>query len=363
MNNLTYYIAKSDPSSLIRRSGLDEVRFRLITEGADPDYSELVIFSKLFGMSISKLLADYSSRNETAALFRKQQGSQETGTLIDKISILVDGIMDYSPSKSVDLSKIGSGINSFENAEETARKFREIFLDNNQLDSITALPELLANLGVIIQVTELGEKVDGSCARVQGVNFIFLSPRFPGRMLMSLAHELGHLINHIGKESFIVIEPQNSNEYKINRLQEDFATHFASSLLLPAQGVARTIVSIRQFFKIELSKPVGDIEIIYIAHYYGLSFEATAQRLEILGLIPKGGAFSLSDRVKKDYGSPEKRAKELQLTDRDEINFKVLPQTLLKNVFAGLDNGDYSIGQICQNLNLTISELHNLHQN
>lgn len=364
MNNLLYHITNTDQSLILRRTGLEEYRLKQIQDDvAKVSYPELVLFSKVLGLPVSALLSEHNAVGEIATLFRKQQGSAKNPVLVDKISFLIREILEFLPSKSVDLSRIGTGVNNYENAEEIAKNFRSLFLEGNHFEAFTSLPELLAKLGVIIQVVELGEKVDGSCARVNDINFIFLSPRFPGRMLMSLAHELGHLINHTGKDSFLVLHTQNSSDKRKFQLQEDFATHFASSLLLPSKGIAQLITSIRQHFEIDSSKAIGDIEIMYIARYYGLSFEATAQRLEILGLIPEGGAYSLTVRIKQDYGSPEKRAKELNLIEREEINFKILPDFLLDKILNGLNNGEYSIGQICQVFNLTISELNSLNNN
>lgn len=102
-----------------------------------------------------------------------------------------------------------------------------------------------------------------------------------GNQLFSLVHEYGHFIFH--KERLGVI----SFEKERNTLDERLANYFASEFLMPENAVS-DIFNIR----IKNGKELGAEDIIYLADYFGASFQAMVYRLNNLKL--------LSDSKKKE---------------------------------------------------------------
>ena len=108
-----------------------------------------------------------------------------------------------------------------------------------------------------------------------------------------------------------------------------------------------------------MGNPISDIELIYLSHFYGVSFDVAAMRCEILELLPTGGASSLSKYISEHFGNPEKRAKELGITDRGQINFPPLANFIYKNINKLIEEGVYSVGKISDMLDIPIKEILN----
>jgi len=176
-------------------------------------------------------------------------------------------------------------------------------------------------------------------------------------MLFTLAHEVGHIIaHHRDQTSFGNIDFENQSTSKKTREEEVFAFAFASDLLLPVEGVANALKYIRKQFKIEVDF-LTEFEIHYISRIYGVSFEVAALRCENLGFMTDGAAFSLSESLKKEYGSPEKRAEQLQMPPRPEIIFPKVSNNLMKAVIDEIVKGELSIGRAAEILAISSSEL------
>jgi len=188
--------------------------------------------------------------------------------------------------------------------------------------------------------------------------FIFVSPRFAPRMLFTLAHEVGHAVqgDFAGGEPIFDLPSDIGNVNK-SKARERGADRFASEFLLPEIALASFLHELREQLGIGKDEQLGDIEILYMAIFFGLSFDATAMRCENLGLLPKGGAFSLSSHVKKNHGSPEKRAVSLGLPERPELYFPQLGGLLLDNIEQAISLGDVSSGWVSENFDISISQL------
>ena len=180
----------------------------------------------------------------------------------------------------------------------------------------------LDSLGVV-QIIIHGERIEGASSIVGGTPFIFISPRFSPRMLFTLGHELGHLIVH--QDSDFAAADEDAGEQAQAKGSQDpreekYCQWFASSLLLPPAGVGVALKRFRQRNAIE-SESIGDVELLFLAHFYGISFFAAANRCEELDLLPKGGALSLYQRILKDYKNPEERALEVGFPAREKLDF------------------------------------------
>lgn len=96
---------------------------------------------------------------------------------------------------------------------------------------------------------------------------------------LSLAHEYGHFLTYRYKPEVFVEEGYYLRKPESERLADDFAIAF----LMPANGVKRRFNDIR---RTKEHITVGDLSTL--AHYYGVSAETMAHRLEDLKLVPSG---------------------------------------------------------------------------
>lgn len=368
MKNFAKYIKSSGIpfSKISQKTGIEEEKLsQLISQKAGPTIQDLRELSSFFGIPISDLLSESNSNDSYEYLFRKSYDKDVPCHITDKINARINNILKLDPNHSnVEniWKKLPSRTNKFEDAEILSSQFRLLYFNDDQLSPLNELPKLLAKkLGFIINIFELGKNIDGASASIKGMVFLFISPRFQGRMLFTLAHELAHIINHQDdKEDFFFIDGKIKPNKKRISEQEHFANTFASSLLLPDKGVASLLMKIRELNKIPHNNPIGDIEILYVSRFFGVSFDVAAFRLEALGLIPEGGSHSLSIKLNKDFGSPEKRADMLGLPPREDIDFDILPDYLIENALTSINKGKYSAGKVAQMLSIPVAELHSL---
>ena len=232
---------------------------------------------------------------------------------------------------------------SSEDARRDSEVFRHRFFLGDQISPILQLPTVAVEKMDIVLLVTPRLRIDGASAIIRGVPFVFVSPRFSPRMLFTLGHEIGHLVaHHRSGTSFAVFDGHNSTG-SIRRRRfagERFADAFASALLLPISGVGITLGKVREIYGIDPESPVGDIELLYLARFFGVSFQVAARRCEDLQLIPEGGALSLYEEIRKRHDSPENRAEHLGLPPRPEIKFPTVPRRLLDAVAKRIRTGD-----------------------
>ncbi|WP_417372262.1 ImmA/IrrE family metallo-endopeptidase [Gelidibacter japonicus] len=350
-------------SQISKKTGVSEKELNTIQQQETlPAYAVLRKLSKFFKIPISALLKEAEIHQEYEFLYRKSLDENLNFISLSKFQKFIANIREIKADVShvIPIREVlKSAEDSLESAEVLARDFRLIFFSEDFYSPISQLPELLSNkLGFIVKVIEAGNKADGASALIDGWIFLFVSPRFEGRMLFTLAHELGHVLNHHHSENYFYYDKRITGNLRSTKgQQERFANAFASALLLPPQGVALTINKIRQIYQIPEDSPIGDIEILYLARFYGVSFDVAANRLEQLGLIPEGGSFSMSEKIKKEYGSPEKRANSLGLPARQIPNFEILPPFVVKKSIKLVEEGKYSIERMASLLSIPIAGL------
>jgi Zn-dependent peptidase ImmA (M78 family) len=240
---------------------------------------------------------------------------------------------------------------TYEEAARLAEKFRLLFTPDRLDEPLYDLPDILVNLGGVILGRLETSRFEGASVIADGYAFIFVSPRFAGRMLFTLAHEVGHLIAHHkdGRAVVFDLSSQIGGSRKYRSQSEAFVDAFASVLLMPTRGVGIALKQIRESFHIR-SDSVGDIEILCLARLYGVSFEAAALRCENLELLPKGGARSLVDFLRSEHGSPEKRADALGLPKRPTISIPRVSRNLLNAAAERIQEGKISLGWVTDRL-------------
>lgn len=363
MNRLHEFFNQSgyNIDQLAKKTSIPAVKLQNIFSGLlEPNMDDLRRISKAFSLPISHLVRGDSNVDRVRVMFRNEIKTKKNLHEADKFSLLIGNSFALLQNYEVDqkLKNYFSPVpNDFNNARLLALKFREIYLEGDQVGPIFNLPSILEEkLKCIIYVSEIG--ADGASAYINNVPFIFISPRFEGRMLFTCAHELGHILAHYNKRDDFVHYDENIFKYSKSEsaVKESFANVFASNLLLPEKGVGIALKKIRQHVN-NHSDQIGDIEILYLSRLYGVSFESAAMRLENLQILPKGSTYSLSNEIKLKYGSAEKRAVELKLPPRTKIVFPKVSPTLLSNAIKKISEGELSIGKASEILSISVKEI------
>ena len=130
-----------------------------------------------------------------------------------------------------------------------------------------------------------------------------------GRQLYSLAHEYAHYLFDREKMGCV------TEESKTNTPEERFANRFSADFLIPREAI-------KEMFglRIEDREPTAG-DVIYLADYFGVSFQAMIYRLADLRLIKR----ELGDRllketwinaVREEMGQPEPEQKQTKLPRR-----------------------------------------------
>lgn len=359
---------KLTPEQFVERANLSYDRVSELLSGEDASLAELRSIASAFKITLSDLISPGNKYQRINLMFRRDIPKER---LVDEISI--DRLTKKIENSIEILGTEGDRFlwkdyfvvheESYEVAERCAERFREIFFGGDTVSPLLKLPEIVVrDLEVVLFVVQQ-TYIDGASACIDGQPFIFVSSRFPPRMLFTLAHEVGHLISHKGDpEGFATLDwPSEDDGSSQNRKSaEAFANAFASCLLLPAAGVGVTLKKIRELAKIEQDQ-IGDIELNFLSRVFGTSFEVAARRCEDLKLLPRGGARALYELIRKEYGSPEKRAQYLKLPPRPEIDFPIVPERLLISAIERIKSGAVSIGKASAMLGISISDIVSAH--
>lgn len=302
-------------------------------------------------------------------LFRSTEGSRDSDSFdftVERVSDYVDSALSILPARSEPptwFHEFPEVEESFNSAKLLSIHCRILFFDGDISSPVQELPSVISNLDGLILSPLKESRFEGISLLRDNYVFVFISPRFIGRMLFTLAHELGHVIAHHSRLDTPILESATSigNFRKANK-SERFVDAFASCLLLPDDGVFQFLTAFRKERNIRLDAPVGDIEVLLLARFFGVSFDVAAHRCEDLKILPKGAAFSLSDHLKKHHGSPEKRANELALPPRNNPHFPALSPYIQNELERQVESGELSIGWAADRFGLSLSELMEMHR-
>lgn len=247
---------------------------------------------------------------------------------------------------------------SRDDAERLAELIRGLIYHDGLDDPAIGLPQRLNALEGFIVSQLPHSRYEGASVVVSGYIFIFVSPRFSGRMLFTIGHELGHVVaNHANGV------PHYDKAGDIGRFKnpdEAFADNFASAFLLPGHGLGLALAAVRNVLGIS-SDAVGDLEILMISRFFGVSFDVAARRFEQLKLLPSGGAFSLSEYMRKNFGNAERRAEEARLPPRQAIALDRISPRLLRAASEKIQRQEVSSSWVADRLGLSIDQLQQEH--
>jgi Zn-dependent peptidase ImmA (M78 family) len=350
---------RSKDNLLSERTGISRERILMLENSAEPTLDELRVLANFFRVDLRDLLPSHPRHGAVGLLFRSGGKSVDeitSSALSRRIGCSID-LLDESAVPSW-IDRFGRESKTYGDAEHNAEIFRRLFLGDDQVSPLYGLPDIAINqMGILLFLIRT-DRFEGASAYVEGLPFIFLAESFGPRMLFTLAHEIGHLIGHHDPhQSFAVVDSQTEKRPQAGKNAAEYYAHaFASCLLMPKRGIGVTLKKIREM-QSGSDEVLGDLEILLLSRIYGVSFYAAAKRCEDLGLVPKGGAISLNEALKKKYGSAEKRADAANLPPRATVRFPKMPPALLKAATEKVRTGEISIGKASSILGLSIADL------
>lgn len=353
------------PGEIASRTRLKPERVQEILSGAPVTAAELRALSRGLKLSMRAFTSSGSPADSPAlrARFRAPGVAEsEREPTIDRLAGFVDAALKVLPAREGLPDWLGQfglrGPESYAEAERLSRELRAFIYPGEVNSPAIDLPQRLRRLDGLIVSQLKNSKYEGASVAAGGYLFVFVSPRFPARMLFTLGHELGHVVAHHSLEAAHLDLATSIGSFR-NRA-EGFADAFSSAFLLPAQAVGGSLQAIREFIG-ATSDEIGDVEILILARLHGVSFDVAARRCEDLDLLPRGGAASLAGFLREHHQNPEKRAEALNLPPRAPVQFDVVSPVLMKFVHDSVASGATSPSWIAERLNTSIESIYETH--
>lgn len=166
-----------------------------------------------------------------------------------------------------------------------------------------------------------------------------LQERSKGRCRWSLAHAYAHFLAHRNKAT---ISTNDDSQRKPE--SERFADSFAKYFLLPTSSITQRFNALYQ-----TQGKVTPADLVKLAHYYSVSFDALVMRLEEMRLIPSG----VGERLKERGFKVEEAGKLLGLDEMAEST-ETLPQRYIKLAVEAYDQAELSEGELAKFLQIDI---------
>jgi len=347
-----------------KKSGLSVARLKDIADGKEFSLHELRVLSKKLLIPLSDFMSNPPKEPEIEVLFRKtlNRENEKDQPIIYSLSKEVANVIELAsglPPNVAWIDMLQKTLPDNSDIEQLTQFFRALFCDGDQEGPLNSLPEIVSERLDVTLLVVPNLPVEGASVRYENQAFIFIAPRkFQPRMLFTLAHEVGHFVagHHGNTENFATFDSDTEllPWRKQKRHAEEFANHFASALLLPASSVGKVLKSIRKTYQLE--GELGDIEISYLARFFGVSFEVAGRRCENLGLLPDFGARVLYERVCEEYKNPERRADDAGLPRRTNITF-LPPRRLIHAASRRIKAGEISTGRVSETLHVSLADL------
>jgi Zn-dependent peptidase ImmA (M78 family) len=294
-------------------------------------------------------------------LFRSVRGaSADFDITLERVVTFVATALELLPKRGALpdwLSQFDVGEPTYKEADRLSKHFRALAYAHPDDEPAVNLALVLGNLEGVVVSRLLFSRYEGVSLIAGNYCFVFVSPRFQGRMLFTLGHELGHLIAHHVSDTEAIFERAGQiGTFGEHSRREAFVDAFASCLLLPDIGVGKALHAFRSHYGGDAER-ITDREILLLSRFYGVSFDVAARRCEDLKLIPAGAGFAISRELKKQFGSPEKRAEELDLPPRQQVILPAISAHLATAISQAIRRGDASIGWVTDRLGLSIGEV------
>jgi len=228
-------------------------------------------------------------------------------------------------------------------AVECGSKCREM-LGADDIEPLFTLPRLLAErLNVFVMFIE-SDRIASGRALIDGGAFIFLK-RTGFEHLFRCARELSWLLMDgmpTRSAPEVVFRSVANEDQALSGGRagpyDRFADGFADALLVPARGLALSLQEVRRVMRVQ-GDAVGDVELLYLARIFGVSFRCAARRCERLDLLPKGSAALLEKFLRDRFGGADDRASALDLPPRPDLPIDEIPEMLAAATIRAVRNG------------------------
>jgi Zn-dependent peptidase ImmA (M78 family) len=321
--------------------------------------------STLLGTAQNQATASFLFRSLDMHSAEDQVALQRMSERLGAAAEILDGLGSFDEWLN---GFVHGDTSSGEEAAQNAALFRTRFAEGDLLGPLSRLPRLCVEKSLMALFTMDDLPFDGASAIYKHIPVVFIARRFLPRMLFSLAHEIGHLVSHHFRDAieeavgddFISVDRRVRPSVSRKRRTEQYAHAFASELLMPSQGVGLFLQTLRT----RQSAPaegLGDLEILILSRYYGVSFAVAAMRCEQLALIPAGAAHEFTAGLNKYGKSAEKKAAELGIMPRENTEFPSISPFLVEAAATKIAKGYLSIGRASELLGLSVGSLIDMH--
>lgn len=364
MTNIAAHLASRNLSveKAAKKAGLTPERFEQVVGGAKASLGEMRGIAKALQVPVSSLM-ERSPAEPIRMLFRQTLEQREAVEVASHVDVLSSQVRD-ALALAQGLPSNLAWLDMFKGMEPTqdaalafAELFRKAFGEIDDLEPFPHLPQVAADMGVLLLFSR-DPTVEGVSAIVEGQALVIIGARtFKPRMLFTIAHEMGHLVAHHESRAkgYAHLDKEVDWSRAPRRAEEKFADAFASALLLPKHGVLSALKAVREQLGIS-QKPLGAIEIAWIAHLFHVSFEVAARRFETLGLLRESGARAFYQRIEDDFKNPEKFAASIDIPPRPDLLIETSP-ALVQSAAAKVRAGELSLGRAAELLNVPVSTL------
>lgn len=192
--------------------------------------------------------------------------------------------------------------------------------------------------------------VASACALFDEQSVIFVSTDLGYEQLSACARELANLLTRSSREpgsnaASFTLHADSSGRGP----REYFGANFAIELLVPTRGLSIGLRKVRELLKVK-NRAIGDIEMLYMARIFGVTFSAIARKCERAQLLPLGGAATMEKFLTDKFGGAEQRANDLCLPDRPAVHIPIIPLTLLPAIEHRIKAGGLSHAQAAEAL-------------
>ena len=308
-----------------------------------PKSEEIVALARLYGQRVSDLvrpgepLSDLQPHLRAVARQMKvdeseiEQGIADLQRFAEDYRRLERLLSVSLPANYPEVVTIGRGSPAALAEDVADQERRRLGVGDQPVIHLRSLLE--AEVGLRIAYEDLPSRVAGMFAFSSEIGGVILVNRKhpPVRRRATMLHEYGHLITDRFKPgidylSFPGRKPAN----------ERFAETFSMAFLMPSTSVRRRfnqIVNERGDFQIA--------DLCRLSHFYYVSVEAMALRLESLGLIPKG----VRDHLKESRFQVRRAAQMLNLQQHPVADNR-FPDRYVFLAVQAYDQGELSEGEL-----------------
>jgi len=250
----------------------------------DVPLKDLYRFAEFYGRPIDYFIKEtILTDSGFKVLFRKTEGDEEVARVVTEFENLCEKMCELEDISGVKVRPPVNQDYQFERNREWYWGKHYADIERKQLDlgqaplrNLSQILEEKRGLKIFYLPIPPERGVYGMFTydqKMGGCVLINCNPN-AGNQLFSLAHEYAHFIFH--KEKLGII----STEQERNSTDEKIANNFASNFLIPEDNL-RDLFNMR----IKESSDVKAEDVVYLADYFGVSFQAMVYRLNNLKRI------------------------------------------------------------------------------